>query len=96
MHKPVTLLPGGVEFLRWRTRGLPTLGAGAVAVSFDDGATWHPAERDGDEIRLLVAHPDTVAPASTAIVLPRGMSSMLVQLTDTPEVVIRPGGSIWA
>lgn len=94
--KSLVIKPGGIEFIKWRTRGMPAfVPAGSVKVSLDGGTVWHEADVIGDEIRLLVAHPDAVNPGD-AVMLPQGRSNFLVQLTDIPEVVIRAGGSIWA
>lgn len=91
----VTLLPGAVEYIHWTVTGLPTdPPPGVVEVSIDDGATWHTGTLVGSEVRLLVAHPATVAPDPDAVVAAAGSSRMLVRITDTPEVVPRAAGTL--
>ena len=89
----IHLAPGSVEFLHWATTGLPE--TATVDVSLDGGATWHPATvgQDGT-LTLLVRHPETVGADPAAVPAPAGSALMSVRVTDDPEIVIRPGGTI--
>ena len=100
MQPTITLRRGGVEYLHWRVTGLPAaVETDAVEASVDNGATWHPATVaawafGAVTLSLLVAHPAVVPTPPGAVVLRTGPVEVLVRLTDSPEVIIRPGGTI--
>lgn len=98
---PVTLRRRGVEYIHWTATGLPASPpAGSVQGSVDAGLTWHDVTVSAGRyagtstLRLLVAHPAAVTPDPAAVVATVGTVDLLVRLTDTPEVVIRPGGQL--
>lgn len=92
----ITLRPGGIEYIKWTATGLPAEPpVGSVEVSVDGGLTWHAATVTGSEVRLLVAHPDVATPGTAAVAI-EGVTEMRVRLTDSPEVVIRGAGRLYA
>lgn len=96
MSNPVVLHPGGIEYIKWTATGLPASPAvGSVEVSLDDGTTWHAATVTDGVIRLLVAHPSVTEPGTAAVAV-AGVKGMHVRLTDSPEVVIRDAGRLYA
>lgn len=88
----ITLLPGGVEYVTWTLAGLPDPAPG-VEVSLDKGTTWHPATLDAGTAKLLIAHP--TSPTAGAVTASAGQVTMLLRLTDTPEVVVRHAGTLY-
>lgn len=96
MSNPVVLHPGGIEYVKWTATGLPASPAvGSVEVSLDGGTTWHTATVTDGVIRLLVAHPSVTEPGTAAVAV-AGVKDMHVRLTDSPEVVIRDAGRLYA
>lgn len=90
---PITLRPGGVEYVHWTATGLPTdPPIDTVQASIDGGTTWHTASVVAGVASLLVASPTATGADPSAIVATAGLREMWVRLTDTPEVVIRSGG----
>lgn len=85
-----TLPATGREYLRLTVHAAPA--DVPIEVSVDDGDTWHPTDRDGDTVRVLVAGPD--AEADGALPLPLGRSRIHVRATDTPEIVERFAGAV--
>lgn len=51
-----------------------------VEMSFDNGVTWHAAQVTGPEARVLVG--------PSEILLPKARLSVLVKVTDSPEIPI--------
>lgn len=67
----------------------------ALSISFDDGAVWYPMERPSETTaRIMVAGPVATGNPEGTVVLPRGGSSAIIRLTDSPEVVVRDAGII--
>ena len=96
MSSSITLHPGGIEYIKWTATGLPAEPpVGSVEVSLDGGTTWHTATVTDGVIQLLVAHPSVAEPGTAAVATP-GARDMHVRLTDTPEVVIRDAGRLYA
>lgn len=90
----IVFRPGNVEYIKWTVRGLPeSPPVDSISVSLDNGKTWHAATVEGDQISLLVAHPTTIDPGN-AVLAKRGDNVMLVRFTDSPEIIIRPGGRL--
>lgn len=82
----------GREWARWPLVQAPT---GDLEVTFDDGTTWHPLERTGDSVRVLVAGPgvDGEQPAGT-VVLALGRNVATVRVSASPEILVREAGLI--
>lgn len=96
MSNPVILHPGGIEYIKWAATGLPAEPpVGSVEVSLDGGAAWHTATVIDGVVQLLVAHPSVTDPGTAAVAI-EGVTEMRVRLTDSPEVVIRDAGRLYA
>ena len=96
MSSPLVLHPGGIEYIKWTATGLPASPpVGSVEVSLDGGTTWHTATVADGVIQLLVAHPSVATPGAAAVAT-IGARDMHIRLTDTPEVVIRDAGRLYA
>lgn len=55
---------------------------------------WHPMERVGSTVRVLVAGPDATDNPPGTIVAPLGASVCTIRVPDTPEVDVAPHGVI--
>ncbi|MDN4616392.1 hypothetical protein P5G50_18245 [Leifsonia sp. F6_8S_P_1B] len=85
----MTNLPrAGREYFHWTFNGLPD-DHGPVE-AFISGQ-WRPLTMDGAGGRILLAGPD--ADSAGAVVVSANQQVQL-RVTDTPEVIIRDGGSI--
>lgn len=87
----------GQEFANWTVIGGPPDGTYQVKFTKPDGTvtSWLTAEFvTATRIRKLVAGPSKTSPDGTATVLPLGDNGVEIRLSDTPEDVIRPGGTI--
>jgi hypothetical protein len=66
----------------------------AARVSFDDGETWHDAERpDENSVTLLIAHPDADQPGN-AVVIEADVELVTVEFVDGVNTPHRPAGNI--
>lgn len=84
----MTYLPrGGREFFHWTFTGLPD---GAV-VEVSIGGQWHQLEMDGSEGRLLLAGPDADLGDAVRVLADE---ALVMRVTDSPEIVVRSGGSV--
>jgi hypothetical protein len=84
----------GIEYAHWTYSGAGDP-PGTMAVSFDQGTTWHPLEVDGTAgLRLLLAGAEAATPPAEAVVLPVGAHGCIVRDSDSPEVIIRSAGYI--
>lgn len=81
--------PADIEYAYIPATGAP-LDAAELDVSFDGGATWHPATWNDDKslASILVGGPDS-AGSGDQVRLPLGENRLLGRLIDTPEVIIR-------
>lgn len=87
----------GQEYANWTVTGGPDDGTYQVKITKPDASHtgWLSAELvTPTRIRLLVAGPSKTSPDGSATVLPLGTNGVEIRLTDTPEDVLRPGGSI--
>ena len=91
----VKFLSGDVEYLHWSPTGLPD-DATEAQVSVDQGVTWVPATIETGVISILAAHYDVTSPPVGSITIPVGYSEVWVKLADTPEVVVREAGLVYA
>ena len=85
----------GREFANWSVAGAPPSAVFQAKLTYPDGSesAWLTVETvNQSRIRLLVAGPD--ADPGDANVLPAGGTSVILRLTDTPELVVRNGGDI--
>lgn len=79
----------GREWVSWDIDGP----AGEMDVMFD-GADWHPLERVGDTVRVLVAGPDATANPDGVVVLGMGRHTAIIRSTAGSEVLIRKAGPV--
>lgn len=80
-----------VEYVTWpATVDAPVAGPVTVWLA----GAWQPATWDGSTVKVLCAGPDVASPPAGAVVLPLGRNTARVQFADTPEVVVRDGGTI--
>lgn len=85
----MTYLPReGREYFSWAFTGLPD-DAGLCEVKIGDA--WHPLEMTGSVGRILLAGPDADAAGAIQVLADQTVE---VRVTDSPEVVIRGGGTI--
>lgn len=91
----VRIPAAGREYLTWDLTGLPAGVTSGLDVTFDDGATWHPAEIVDGDARLLVAGPDATGnPPGTVALTTTGRLRPQMRLVDNPEIVIRGAGIV--
>jgi hypothetical protein len=86
----------GQEYANWSVTGGPEDGTYEVKFIKPDSTNtgWLAAENVSEtKIRRLVCGPD-FTPSGGATQLPLGTIGVLIRLTDSPETVIRTGGSI--
>ena len=85
----------GREFANWTVIGAPPAAVFEAKLAYPDGTEsgWLAVETVNQSlIRLLVAGPDATVGAANP--LPAGSTSVLLRLTDTPEIIVRNGGDI--
>ena len=84
----MTYLPrDGREFFHWSFTGLPS----GATVEVRIGGQWYPLEMDGGEGRLLLAGPDADLGDGVRVVADE---ALVMRVTDSPEIVVRSGGSV--
>lgn len=80
-----------IEYVTWPvTVDVPVAGPVTVWLA----GAWRAATFDGSTDRVLCAGPDAPTPPAGAVVLALGRNTARVRFADTPEVVVRGGGSI--
>lgn len=83
------------EYVTWPLTGLPEDYTSGFEVSIDNRATWHPVDVINGAARALLAGPDATSNPPAAIVFPAaGTYRPALRLVDTPETILRPGGTI--
>lgn len=89
----MNLPPAGREYATW------TVTASEVGVdlevTFDAGVTWAALEAvDATTFRCLVAGPDATDNPVGTVILTAGRHFAQLRAVDSPEVIIRDGGTI--
>lgn len=81
----------GREYITGTVTGLPE---GAPVEVSTDGTTWLPGERDGDQVRVLVAGPDVTGNPAGTLSLALGRTLLQVRAIENPEIIIRSWGAV--
>lgn len=83
----------GREYATWTIAGADT--DTQLAVSFDNGQSWHDLDRPTTTtVRLLVAGPTAQDNPDGTVVLAAGVHQATLRAVDDPETVIRTAGRI--
>lgn len=91
-------MSGDVELYRWDRRRVDFALSGylpvgsTLAVSLDDGETWHELQRDSEGWWAWVAGPDATGNADGTIVAPVGRSRVLLRATSSTQIATDDAG----